>query len=128
MTTIRTGNRLVHTIDTLPIKPITSPTPRPPPLRAVDTLVLNPNPWHLTPQQIRIVELLCEGLGYEQVAQSMGVAIATVNTHMLRMRDRMGARTTGAAVYKWLSRQQSVTLETHRAMAEARLIARLQRR
>lgn len=51
------------------------------------------NPWNLTPMQFRVLLLQCElGTTQADVAARLGLSVKTTNTHMTRLRAKMGAR------------------------------------
>jgi DNA-binding CsgD family transcriptional regulator len=46
----------------------------------------------LTPQQHRCVELMSAGLTDREIAEQIGAGVGTVKAHLMRLRDRTGAR------------------------------------
>lgn len=52
----------------------------------------------LTPQQLRVLELLAAGHRSREVADLMGVAVGTVRSHVKSLRAKLGARTQLEAV------------------------------
>lgn len=52
----------------------------------------------LTPQQLRVLGLLAEGLRVREIAQLMGVTDSTVRSHVRALRARLGARSQIEAV------------------------------
>ena len=56
--------------------------PSPPPLAAVAAL------FDLTPAEARVLELIGAGQGNAEIAAALGVAVATVRTHVLHLFDK----------------------------------------
>lgn len=52
----------------------------------------------LSPRQMKVLELLADGLRVAEVAESMGVTDATVRSHVKTLRAKLGARTQLEAV------------------------------
>ncbi|PYE12452.1 LuxR family two component transcriptional regulator [Williamsia limnetica] len=47
----------------------------------------------LTPRQIRVLELVAEGLTYSEIAQKLSISQSTVRFHVQALKERVGART-----------------------------------
>jgi DNA-binding NarL/FixJ family response regulator len=45
-----------------------------------------------TPHQVRVLELLSEGLTYGQIAESLHISVSTVRFHLQNLKIRLGAR------------------------------------
>jgi len=52
----------------------------------------------LTPSELRVLTLLCEGRHPKEIAALTGNASSTITTQCLRARRKLGARTTWQAV------------------------------
>jgi len=55
---------------------------------------------HLSPQQRRLLELLCDGHQYKTAAAIMGVTVNTVDFHLRRMYAKLGVHSKSEAVAK----------------------------
>lgn len=50
------------------------------------------NPWFLTDAEYQIVVAICAGNNsYKDIAQSCGIKIRTVQTHLMKIRDKLDA-------------------------------------
>ena len=58
-----------------------------PPRLPTDALVLL---YDLTPAEVRIFELICEGRTQAEIAAKIGIASSTVKTHLLRVFEKTG--------------------------------------
>jgi DNA-binding CsgD family transcriptional regulator len=59
--------------------------------------------YGLSPAQVRLAQLIAEGKDLSAAAESLGVSVNTVRTHLQRMFDRTGARSQAALVRALLS-------------------------
>lgn len=57
----------------------------------------------LTPRQQQILSLLATGAADKEIAATLGIAVATVQKHVVKMRRRLGAANRAAAVWIALS-------------------------
>lgn len=55
----------------------------------------------LTPREWQILELLARGHYYKQIAESLGITVLTVSTHIRRIYDKLHVRSRGQAVAKY---------------------------
>lgn len=55
----------------------------------------------LAPQQTRIADLLAEGYGQKEIAERLGIDTSTVATQLLRIKSKLGARSTIHAAVIW---------------------------
>jgi DNA-binding NarL/FixJ family response regulator len=56
---------------------------------------------NLTPTQHKIMELIADGFGPCEVAVKLGRSQNTISTHLIRVKKKMGARSTIQAAVKW---------------------------
>jgi DNA-binding CsgD family transcriptional regulator len=56
-----------------------------------------------TPRQLQILELAAAGHSDKQIAQLLGISVATVRTHFGRVFNENGFRNRTEAVSQWLS-------------------------
>jgi DNA-binding CsgD family transcriptional regulator len=54
--------------------------------------------FELTQREREVLELLCSGASYREVAAALGVAEGTVQTHVKRIYDKLGASNKAEAV------------------------------
>ena len=59
-------------------------------------------PGPLAPQELRVLQLLAEGFGYEEAAAELGVTINTVRSYVRRLYEKLQVHTRSAAVAKAL--------------------------
>jgi DNA-binding NarL/FixJ family response regulator len=64
----------------------------------------------LTPREREVLRLLADGLSSKEIAQSLGVAVATVATHRRQIGQRLGLRSV-AALTKWAIRTGLTSFE-----------------
>ena len=50
------------------------------------------NCWHLTPREIQVAKLVCEGRDNEQIAKELHIAYNTVRVHIGHMCNKVGVR------------------------------------
>ena len=60
----------------------------------------NKNSYHLTPQQIKVLELLVQGLQNKEIAYQMKKSVSTVKQHISGMMLRLGVHTRTGIVIK----------------------------
>lgn len=57
-----------------------------------------------TPYELRVIELICQGLNSREIAKRDGKSWYTIRTHIFNARERVGARTTAQLVAVYLRR------------------------
>ena len=68
------------------------------------------NPWGLSPAQCKILQLMCEGYQPMEVALRTALSVKTVSTHLLRVREKMDARSGLHAAILWDRAMRKVAL------------------
>jgi DNA-binding NarL/FixJ family response regulator len=58
-------------------------------------------PEGLSPREWEILRLLARGFAYKEIADSLGIAVPTVSTHIQRTYDKLHVRSRGEAVAKF---------------------------
>jgi len=48
--------------------------------------------WHLTPREVQVAKLVCEGLDNEQIGHKLHIAYNTVRAHLGNMFRKVGVR------------------------------------
>ena len=48
--------------------------------------------WHLTPREIQVVKLVCEGRDNNQIAEELHIAYNTVRVHLGHICSKVGVR------------------------------------
>ena len=48
--------------------------------------------WRLTPREVQVARLVCEGLDNEQIAEELHIAYNTVRVHLGRICKKVGVR------------------------------------
>ena len=48
--------------------------------------------WHLTPREVEVAKLVCEGLDNEQIEKRLHIAYNTVRAHLGNIFRKVGAR------------------------------------
>jgi DNA-binding NarL/FixJ family response regulator len=88
----------------------------PPP---VDTVEINQKIANLTPQQTRIMKLICAGLANKQIANELSLAEATVKAHITAILRRLGVqnRTQAAVMMEYASLDGGVQADVAGARA-----------
>ncbi|WP_323038320.1 response regulator transcription factor [Gemmobacter sp.] len=61
-------------------------------LHADSNLALPPGLAHLSPQEMRVLRFLCQGLSNKEIAREMDIGEVTVKTHMRAICTKLGAR------------------------------------
>lgn len=57
---------------------------------------------NLSPRQIEVLDMLCEGKRQKEIAQHFGISESTVETHLLRARETAGVGTTNELIALWV--------------------------
>jgi len=60
-----------------------------------------PSEASLSPREWEVLKLLGQGLAYKQIADSLGIAISTVNTYIMRIYEKLHVRSRGEAVARY---------------------------
>ena len=58
----------------------------------------------LSPREQSVLELLTQGYLYKEIAESLGVSVPTVATHIRRIYEKLQVRSRSEAILKYLSR------------------------
>ena len=48
--------------------------------------------WHLTPREVQVAKLVCEGDDNEQIAKELHIAYNTVRVHLGHIHNKVGVR------------------------------------
>ena len=48
--------------------------------------------WQLTPREVQVARLICEGRDHEQIAKELHIAYNTVRVHLGRICNKVGVR------------------------------------
>jgi DNA-binding CsgD family transcriptional regulator len=59
------------------------------------------NPWNLSPTEAEIMRLMIGGMCVKEVAAQMRISHKTVESHLSRVREKMGTRTRLQAFLAW---------------------------
>jgi DNA-binding NarL/FixJ family response regulator len=58
----------------------------------------------LTPREKSVLEFLCQGYLYKEIADQMGIGVTTVTTHIRNIYEKLHVRSRSQAIAKYLSR------------------------
>jgi DNA-binding NarL/FixJ family response regulator len=58
----------------------------------------------LSPREVEVMNLACQGLTAPQIAAKLGTSPATVRTQRERLMTKLGASTMAQAVFLWMER------------------------
>jgi DNA-binding NarL/FixJ family response regulator len=72
----------------------------------------------LTPRELGVLRLICEGYSTNAVAAQLGVAFKTVACHRLRILDKVGVNN-AVQLLRWANKQGVVTVELPQSQADA---------
>lgn len=61
------------------------------------------NPVALSPREQAVLDLLCKGQLYKEIAESLGVSVPTVNTHIRHIYGKLQVRSRSQAIIKYLT-------------------------
>lgn len=61
-----------------------------------------PNPWGLSGIQCEVVKRLAEGMSSKAIAAEFGLSSKTIDSHMDRIKVKMGVDTRTHAVVRWV--------------------------
>ena len=59
--------------------------------------------WHLTPREVQVAKLVCEGLDNEQIGQKLHIAYNTVRAHLGNMFRKVGVRGKAALILEFVA-------------------------
>ena len=59
--------------------------------------------WHLTPREIEVAKLVCEGLDNEQIGQKLHIAYNTVRAHLGNMFRKVSVRGKAALILEFVA-------------------------
>jgi DNA-binding CsgD family transcriptional regulator len=65
------------------------------------SLPVVPNPWSLSPSEAEIMRLTIGGMCVKEVAAQLHISHKTVESHLSRVREKMGTRTRLQAFLAW---------------------------
>jgi ATP/maltotriose-dependent transcriptional regulator MalT len=55
----------------------------------------------LSPREWEVLDLLSRGFAYKEIAEALGISMATVNTHIHRTYEKLHVRSRGEAVARF---------------------------
>ena len=59
--------------------------------------------WHLTPREVQVGKLVCEGLDNEQIGHKLHIAYNTVRAHLGNMFRKVGVRGKAALILEFVA-------------------------
>jgi len=59
--------------------------------------------WHLTPREVQVAKLVCEGLDNEQIGHKLHIAYNTVRAHLGNMFHKVGVRGKAALILEFVA-------------------------
>ena len=59
--------------------------------------------WHLTPREVQVAKLVCEGLDNEQLGHKLHIAYNTVRAHLGNMFRKVGVRGKAALILEFVA-------------------------
>jgi len=59
--------------------------------------------WHLTPREVQVAKLVCEGLDNEQIGHKLHIAYNTVRAHLGNMFRKVGVRGKAALILEFVA-------------------------
>jgi len=66
--------------------------------------------WHLTPREIEVAKLVCEGLDNEQTGRKLRIKYNTVRAHLGNMFRKVGVRGKAALILEFIAVLQRARL------------------
>lgn len=69
-----------------------------PSLTFAQEVMLDIEPPHVTTTELSVLQLLCAGLSYEEIASQLCVSVCTVETHSKHLREKLEARGIGQLI------------------------------
>lgn len=61
----------------------------------------------LTPQQVLVIEMLCDGKDYDEICYDLEIHIRTLKNHIYAVKKSLGCNTTVQAVLWWLKHKRN---------------------
>jgi DNA-binding CsgD family transcriptional regulator len=59
--------------------------------------------WHLTPREVQVAKLVCEGFDNEQIGHKLHIAYNTVRAHLGNMFRKVGVRGKAALILEFVA-------------------------
>jgi len=59
--------------------------------------------WHLTPREVQVAKLVCDGLDNEQIGHKLHIAYNTVRAHLGNMFRKVGVRGKAALILEFVA-------------------------
>ncbi|MGB2865707.1 MAG: helix-turn-helix transcriptional regulator [Sedimentisphaerales bacterium] len=59
--------------------------------------------WHLTPREVQVAKLVCQGLDNEQIGRKLHIAYNTVRAHLGNMFRKVGVRGKAALILEFVA-------------------------
>ncbi len=59
--------------------------------------------WHLTPREVQVAKLVCQGLDNEQIRHKLHIAYNTVRAHLGNMFRKVGVRGKAALILEFVA-------------------------
>lgn len=66
--------------------------------------------WHLTPREVQVAKLVCEGDDNEQIAKELHIAYNTVRVHFGHICSKVGVRGRAALIVEFADALQKAGL------------------
>jgi DNA-binding CsgD family transcriptional regulator len=62
--------------------------------------------WHLTPREVEVAKLVCEGLDNEKISKKLRIAYNTVRAHLVNIFRKVGTKGKAGIILEFIENLQ----------------------
>jgi DNA-binding CsgD family transcriptional regulator len=62
--------------------------------------------WHLTPREVEVAKLVCEGMDNEKIGKKLRIAYNTVRAHLVNIFRKVGAKGKAGIILEFIENLQ----------------------
>ena len=66
--------------------------------------------WHLTPREVEVAKLVCDGLDNEQIGKKLRIAYNTVRAHLGNIFRKVGVKGKAGIILEFIRRLQKARI------------------
>ncbi len=66
--------------------------------------------WHLTPREVEVAKLVCDGMDNEQIGKKLRIKYNTVRSHLGNMFRKVGVKSKAGIILEFIRRLQKARI------------------
>jgi len=66
--------------------------------------------WHLTPREVEVAKLVCDGMDNEQISKKLRIKYNTVRSHLGNMFRKVGVKSKAGIILEFIRRLQKARI------------------